>query len=196
MSNKCDKLAAALQPNEQPQAKKAASDPAPSGSPDVPSIESAKTNGRTADGCFALGNPYGEKFKVGNEKRLDHGLRRRQRGSGAALDVARRVALRDAVIADLGGADSVSAVLNELVTDFANACTLRDVCFGHLALVGPTTSAGRRRSIVSLYLEASHRAASLAGAIGTSRKPARVPSLDQYLTERAATVDTEKETSR
>ena len=89
--------------------------------------------------------------------------------------------IRDAVLEDLGGRDEVSEVMRQLVEDFSAAVVLRNVAWQHIAAVGPLTKAGRRRAVVDLYLSASARAERLAKQIGTSRKPARVPTLQEYL---------------
>ena len=118
-----------------------------------------------------------------------HGGRRMQLSGGSPLDEARRVAIRDHVLEDIGGAAECSQVLYELVSDFAAACVLRDLCWRHIAAVGPMTSKGRRRAAVSLYLEASARAERLAARIGVDRKAAPVPTLAQYLESRTADGD-------
>ena len=124
-------------------------------------------------------------FLPGNESALVHGGRRQQLGRGTALDESLRVEIRNAVLEDLGGEDEVSEVMRQLVEDFAGAVVLRDLVFAHLAATGPLTKAGRRRASVDLYLSASSRAERLAKQIGTARKPARVPTLQEYLQERA-----------
>ena len=151
----------------------------------APSSGPARTNGRDPAGRFAPGNDLGQRFAPGNVAALVHGGRRLQLGRGTSLDEARRVELRDAVLLDLGGQQECSSVLCELVQDFAAAVLLRDVAYAHLAAVGPLTRAGRRRAVVDLYLQASARAERLASQIGTARRPARVPSLHEYLAARA-----------
>ena len=161
-----------------------------------PPSESAETSGTEAVRCSRCGTEAeptgkGQCGKCGcwlprNEGALVHGGRRLQLGRGSPLDEARRVELRDVVVDDLGGRDDVSAVLFELVEDFSSACTLRDVAWQHLAAVGPLTRAGRRRAVVDLYLQSSQRAERLAARIGMERKPARVPSLSEYLRDKGA----------
>lgn len=120
-------------------------------------------------------------FLPGNESSLIHGGRRQQQGRGTPLDEAQRVAIRDAVLSDLGGEAEVSEVMRQLVEDFSGAVVLRDLVFRHLQATGPLTQAGRRRASVDLYLAASARAERLAKQIGTSRRPARVPTLQDVL---------------
>ena len=161
-----------------------------------PPSESAKTSGTDTVRCSRCGTEAeptgkGQCEKCGcwlprNEAALVHGGRRLQLGRGSPLDEARRVELRDAVVEDLGGRDDVSTVLYELVEDFSAVCTLRDVAWQHLAAVGPLTRAGRRRAVVDLYLQSSQRAERLAARIGMERKPARVPSLSEYLRDKGA----------
>ena len=118
---------------------------------------------------------------TGNEAALVHGGRRLQLGEGSPMDEACRVKLRDAVLADLGGRESVSVVMAELVEDFSGACVLRDLVWQHLAAVGPLTKAGRRRAAFDLYLQASQRAERLAARIGTDRVGATVPTITEVL---------------
>ena len=112
------------------------------------------------------------RFLAGNEVALVHGVRqlqeRQRHGWSSPLDDARRREILGAVLADLGGPEECSTVLREIVADFAAAVVLRDTAFGHLAVVGPLTRAGRRRAVVDLYLQASQRAERLANQIGTS----------------------------
>ncbi len=160
----------------------------------IDSSEAVETTGTETVhcSCGAYVAPVGQgqcpkcgRFLPANEVALVHGGRRMQLGRGSPMDEARRVAIRDAVIADLGGADECSAVLIELAGDFASAVSLRDLAWAHIASVGPLTKAGRRRAATDLYLQASQRAERLASRIGTDRKPARVPTLQEFLQERA-----------
>lgn len=117
----------------------------------------------------------------GNVGALVHGGRRLLAGHGTPLDVEHRRELRDAVIADKGGFENVSAVLASLIDDFAAAVILRDTAYGHLETVGPLTRAGRKRAVVDLYLAASARADRLANQIGLDRVQRRVPSLAEAM---------------
>ncbi len=158
--------------------------------------ETTETTGRSTVGCTRCGQeaePSGKGQCVAcgcwlpaNEGALIHGGRRMQTGKASPLDEAHRVAIRDAVLEDLGGDDQVGEVMRQLVEDFAGAVVLRDLSFSHLAAVGPLTLKGRRRAVVGLYMEASARAERLATRIGTDRKPARVPSLQEYLNNKPA----------
>ena len=120
-------------------------------------------------------------FLAGNEEALIHGGRRLQTGGETAMNEADRVALRDLVFSDLGGSENISAVMREMVEDFARAVVLRDLIWKHLACVGPLTSAGRRRAAFDLYLQASQRAERLAARIGTDRVGATVPTITEVL---------------
>jgi len=124
-----------------------------------------------------------------NEGALTHGGRRLQTGNGSRLDEVNRTSIRDAVLADLGGESEVSTVLYELCEDFAAACVLRNLAWAHIAAVGPLTLKGRRRAVVSLYLEASGRAERLASRIGLERKAPPGPSLTEYLKGRTTDKD-------
>ena len=152
----------------------------------MPQSEPERTDGRDSAGRFAPGNEVGSRFQPGNTAALIHGGRRMQLGPGAARDKAERVALRDLVLQDLGGETEVSAVMRELVEDFAGAVVLRDLAYSHIAANGPLTKAGRRRAVVGLYLEASGRVERLAARIGTRRRPARIPSLAEHLGAKGA----------
>ena len=107
-----------------------------------------------------------------------HGVRQ----VATALDTTRRLEIRDAVFADLGGRDRVSTTLAELVEDFARTVVLCDLAFDHLAAVGPLAR-GKRRAVVDLYLQSSARAERLATRIGLHRRERSV-SLDRYLADR------------
>ena len=69
-----------------------------------PQSDSLRANGRDTAGRFTAGNSIGPRFNEGNTAALIHGGRRMQLGRGTALDEAERMAVRDLVIADLGGA--------------------------------------------------------------------------------------------
>lgn len=146
-----------------------------------PSSDSARPSGRDTTGRFTAGNALGQRFEKGNTAALVHGGRRLQVGSGTVLDEAERVAIRAAVLEDLGGEAEVSAVMLELVSDFSAAVVLRDLCYAHIAAVGPLTQAGRRRAVVGLYLDASARVERLAARIGTGKRARRVPSIAEAL---------------
>ena len=120
-------------------------------------------------------------FLPTNTAALVHGGRRFRDGMGTPLDEARRAEIVAAVISDLGGEDEISAVLRQLVADFGAACVLRNLAWAHIASVGPLTKAGRQRAVVDLYLKASARVERLAARIGTQRRAAPVPSLQEYL---------------
>lgn len=101
------------------------------------------------------------------------------------MDEAQRVVIRDEVLTDLGGADRCSEVLRALVEDFAFAVVLRDLLAAHLAAVGPLTRRNQKRAALDAWHRASTRVESLATKIGTERRGARVPSLDEFLRARA-----------
>jgi hypothetical protein len=131
--------------------------------------------------------PRCQVWQPSNTGALTHGGRRLQQGHESPLNEARRAELVARILSDLGGAEACSAVLSELVSDFAFACVLRDVCAASISATGPLTRVGRRRAVVDLYLSASTRAERLASQIGLSRVAKRVPSLQEYLRDRAAT---------
>ena len=151
-------------------------DQGPCASGSAPLSVAERPAGRDAAGRFTAGNRIGQRFPPGNVAALVHGGRRLQLGHETPLDEVRRIDLHDAVLTDLGGRAEVSAVLAELVADFAAAVVLRDVAYAHLAAVGPLTRAGRRRAVVDLYLQASARAERLAAQIGLRRVPKPAPS--------------------
>lgn len=122
----------------------------------------------------------------GNVGALVHGGRRLQKGHETSLDTHHKIQLRDAVIADKGGRENVSAALASLIDDFACAVVLRHTAFAHLEAVGPLTRAGRRRAVVDLYLQASARAERLASQIGMTRQPQKVDDIRNWLAVREA----------
>jgi hypothetical protein len=101
------------------------------------------------------------------------------------MDESERVAVRDAVLADLGGDDEVSETLRALVDDFSFAVVLTRLLTQHLTSVGPLTRRGRKRAALDAWHRASARLEGLAAKIGLERRGARVPSLDEYLREHA-----------
>ena len=122
----------------------------------------------------------------GNVGALVHGGRRMRLSGGTALDAAERVAIRDAIIEDIGGESQISTVLREVVRDFAFGVVLRDRLADHLAAVGPLTRRGAKRAAVDLYMTASQRVERLAKLIGTERRAARVPDLREYIEQAAS----------
>lgn len=128
-----------------------------------------------ADRCSACGS-----FLPANEAALIHGGRRFVDGR-SPMDEARRVEIRDRVLADLGGADECSEVLRHLVDDFSFACTLRDLLAAHLASAGPLTRRNQQRAALGAWHKASARVEALARRIGTGRKAARVPTLEEVM---------------
>ncbi len=112
-------------------------------------------------------------FLPTNTVALIHGGRSLAARSGTALDPAEYVAIRDAVLDDLGGEAEVSTAMYELVCLFAAACVLCKVMWRHIEATGPLTKVGRKRACVDLYLAASTRADRLAKQIGTDRRAVR-----------------------
>ncbi len=122
-------------------------------------------------------------FLPANSAALIHGGRRFVDGR-SPMDESERVAVRDAVLSDLGGCGEVSEALRALVDDFSFAVVLTRLLSAHLAAVGPLTKRGRRRAAVDTWYRASARLERLAARIGTERRGAPVPSLDEFLRER------------
>ena len=125
-----------------------------------------------------------------NEAAVQHGARRLASGRGTPLDRTRMVQIEADVTEDLGGSDAVSGVMSALVADFAFAVVLRDLLAAHLAATGPLTRAGKKKAAYTTWLQASARAEALARQIGTGRKAAKVPSLDEVLSGVASATET------
>lgn len=123
-------------------------------------------------------------FLPGNEAAMVHGGRRFELAR-SPMDEARRIALRDAVVADLGGEDAVSEVMAALVEDFAFAVVLRDLLAAHLMAVGPLTNRNQKRAAVDAWHRASARAERLATKLGLERKATELPSLTEVIEKRA-----------
>ena len=136
-----------------------------------PEVEQTNGSGHPPRGH----DPVSGRFQPGNGAALVHGLSRPER-----LDQIAVRELRDAALVGLGG-EECSAVLQAQVDDFAQAVVLRDAAYAYLASVGPLTKAGRTRSVVGIYLQASARAERLASQIGLERKARPVPSLSEIL---------------
>jgi hypothetical protein len=141
--------------------------------------------------CGVEGKPGGHCSKCGgfmpaNKAAETHGLSRWQGGKSTPLDIQARDEHVKNLLADKGGATECSAVLQPQLVDLAQAIQLRDAAWSFIAVVGPWTRAGRQRPATGLYLAASARAQALAAQVGLGRAPAKVPSLQEYLSARLA----------
>lgn len=120
-------------------------------------------------------------FLPSSSVRLEHGARRLASGRGTPLDRARMSEIEAAVVQDLGGDDQISGVMSALIVDFAFAVVLRDLLSAHLQATGPLTRAGKKKAAYTTWLQASARVEALARRIGTDRRPAKLPTLEEYI---------------
>jgi len=152
--------------------------------PDVcPEMTAESGPGVDVESRIALDAPNGDRdgrgrFADGNRVSLKTGTRSRR--SALERYPAAAAALRAkeaAIVADLGGPDTVSTTRRELVTRFVEASAVADSLASDFIAHGVTTIGGRTRRSVSTYLATLDRLHRLAGAIGLERQSKRVTSL-------------------
>jgi hypothetical protein len=88
-----------------------------------------------------------------------------------------------AILADLGGAEQVSAVRHELVVRFLQSSAIAESLGANIAAHGVLTTKGKTRAALRLFLEVLDRQIKLAGAIGLGRQTKPVRSLEQAMRE-------------
>jgi hypothetical protein len=134
------------------------------------------TTGRSKDGRFLKGEPGA---------RLTHGGRSVQ--VRLALIDARRAELsehRDAILADLGGRESVGRLKTDLIERYLETSLIAEWLGGNLLVDGVLTSKGRTRAASTLYLQVIDRLYRLTTALGLERKPKDTMTLERYLQSR------------
>jgi len=125
--------------------------------------------GRNADGTAGVGNLLA----------LKHGAYARQLVTRPELQA--EIASREReVVADLGGAEQLSAVMRQLVTRYVQTGVIADALAADVFDRGPLTSKGRARAAVSLFLQVLDRQHRLALALGLERRTRRVPTLEEW----------------
>ena len=138
------------------------------------------TVGRDGRGRVTRGNTVG----------LKHGARSLQirlaqiEAKRGALDAERAV-----ILADLGGANNVSAIKARLVGRFLETSVIAEWLGGNLLVDGVLTGKGKARAAATLYLQVVDRVHRLSGALDLSRQAKRL-DLDTYLRDRYGSQDT------
>jgi hypothetical protein len=146
-----------------------------------------RTDGRDAQGRFAVGHP-GPRLRSGTRSRL---IRQGQWPDRDVRDVLRE--RQDAILTDLGGADETSTVKRTLVSRFVEASALAEWLGDNILSNGVMTTKGRTRAAVSTYLHVLDRLVTLSKAIGVDRRPKRAASLLEALHAEAARREAERE---
>jgi hypothetical protein len=114
--------------------------------------------------------------------RLEHGGRSVE--VRLALIDARRAALaesRQAIFADLGGAENVGRLKADLVERYLETSLIAQWLGGNLLVDGVLTTKGRARAAASFYLQVLDRISRLTAALGLERRAKAVPSPLDYI---------------
>ena len=165
-----------------------------------PSDTAARTGESVASGsCSRCGQNLDESaercpscgcWTSGNRASFKHGGRSAQVRGALLPEQAERFARlaerRQAIEQDLGGADALSQIGRDLVTRYLETSTIAEFLAGVLVANGPLTPRGRARSALNAFLQVLDRQHRLALALGLERRSKRLPSLHDYLDERAA----------
>jgi hypothetical protein len=89
--------------------------------------------------------------------------------------------LREAVLADLGGVDELSALEIEVIHRLCDLAIVANRAIADMSTNGIMTPAGKPRPAVAVLLQTTDRISRLAEQIGLKRRAKRVPSLQEYL---------------
>lgn len=131
--------------------------------------------------------PQTGRFLPGNRAALKHGLHAfKTRGELPADLVAEMVEFRQAVEADQGGADQLSAIAAGYVRRLTELETIAQLLAGDLAARGLFTARGRMRSTYAAFLQTLDRWDRYAKTLGLERKSkqARPGSPSEWLASR------------
>jgi hypothetical protein len=168
MSSEFEDSGAALQPDLQPAAL----------------FAETPASGPPNDGRFRKGEP-GPALRHGGRSRLvAAGLLPEQAEAREAL--AERVA---AIVADLGGAEALTALADGMVERHARLELVDDYLFANVQRLGPLTGKGRTRAALTAWLAVVDRLQKSAMALGLERRAKPVNPLDAV---RAAVVEANK----
>jgi hypothetical protein len=166
--------------------------------PEGPQPRSVWEEGRDAVGRFAPGNVLGAatRFQPGNQDRRDHGVRGlevrlRAGGELPAELLVEMTAFRENVIADRGGPSELSEIERGFIQRLVELETFCRLLAGNIQARGIVTRAGRVRTAYTLFLSTIDRWDRVAGRLGMARRAKRVPTLHEYLDERAAAQEPE-----
>lgn len=147
---------------------------APGDSPSNGPSGERPSSGRDTDGRFA----------PGNTESLKHGQRSERDGAELMPWLVAVLAEKEAaILADLGGAEQVSAIRRELLGRFLQSSAIADSLGANIVENGVLTSKGRTRAAVTLYLQVLDRQIKLAGTIGLGRQAKPVRSLEEAMRE-------------
>jgi hypothetical protein len=135
----------------------------------------------------ASGRDAAGRFAPGNTASLTHGQRSERAGAELIPHLAALLAEKEAaIVADLGGAEQLSAIRRELVARFIQSSAIADSLAVNIAAHGVLTAKGRTRAAVTLYLQVLDRQIKLATSIGLERRQKRALSVGDIIREHEA----------
>lgn len=123
-------------------------------------------------------DPETGQFLPGNTAALQHGARSERHLERLQEQAAEALAeQRDEIAQDLGGADALSRVQQDLLERYLAASCLLGWMEAELVAKGPLTSKGKRRALHSAYAIQLDRVVKLAGMLGLERRAKPVDPL-------------------
>lgn len=137
--------------------------------------EIAASGQRTACGRFA---PH-------NTAALKHGLRSKRVLEGQLPEQAEAAAAlqerEQAIVADLGGHDALSALAVGQVRQHGRLELVSEYLWNNLQQLGPLTAKGKTRAALSAWLQVQDRLHRSATALGLERRPKPAQTVADYL---------------
>jgi len=138
----------------------------------VPEAEEPSAQ-RPADGSDNGRDPVTGQFTAGNRFALRHGRRSERHIARLKARASEAIAeQRQQIITDLGGAEELSRIQEDLVEHYVTATCLLGWMEAELVEKGPLTSKGTRRALHTAYATQLDRCVKLAGMLGVKRVPA------------------------
>jgi hypothetical protein len=111
---------------------------------------------------------------------------------GLTPEMVRTLAeFRSAVLADLGGAENLSAIERAYVESLVSTASIIEMLAAYLRANGPLTARGRQRTSVATMLAAISTFDKLSARLGLERrkKPASLTTIEDYMNSREAERD-------
>jgi len=125
--------------------------------------------------CSTHGRDNRGRFAAGNLAAFVHGARSRQVQQASLPAQVEALAIlaerRQAIEADLGGADALSVLTRDMVTRYLELSIVADYLGGRLVTEGPLTTKGRQRAALTAFLGVVDRQTRLASTLGLDRRP-------------------------
>lgn len=135
------------------------------------------------------------RFRPGSQAARRHGVRAFQLRGEAALEADQRAALeafRAGLVADQGGCSELTTIGAGYVRRLCDVEAICALMAADLAARGILTQRGRVRSTYAAFLQVIDRWDRLAQRLGIGRRERRIPSLAEYLAQRAAIADDDR----